>query len=106
MGVPYIIAHRLSTVRAADRIIVVDHGKIVESGDHTSLIKSQGYYAKFYSYQNHIPEIRGHQKSMSSESKGSSNASDTPISKNNSSLSSATVEGYSYSFGLSVEDKA
>ena len=45
----FIIAQRLSTVRAADRIIIVDHGKIVESGDHTSLIKSQGYYAKLHS---------------------------------------------------------
>lgn len=102
----FIIAHRLSTVRAADRIIVVDHGKIVESGDDASLIESQGYYAKLHRYQSHIPEIRGHEKPSSSESKSSSNASDRSISNNKSSLTSATVEGYSYSFGLSVEDKA
>lgn len=102
----FIIAHRLSTVRAADRIIVVDHGKIVESGDHASLIKSQGYYAKLHSYQSYIPEIRGHEKPVSSASEDASNASDSSISKNNSSIASATVEGYSYSFRLSVEDKA
>ena len=39
------IAHRLSTVRDADQIVVVDHGRIVESGTHTSLVDAGGRYA-------------------------------------------------------------
>jgi len=40
-----VIAHRLATVRAADRIIVMDHGRIVEQGDHASLSAAGGLYA-------------------------------------------------------------
>jgi ABC-type multidrug transport system fused ATPase/permease subunit len=43
-----IIAHRLSTVLNADRIIVMDYGKIVEEGTHTSLIAQNGKYAHLY----------------------------------------------------------
>ena len=46
-----IIAHRLSTVRNADRIVVLDQGKIVEEGDHETLLRSKGLYAKLYSLQ-------------------------------------------------------
>jgi subfamily B ATP-binding cassette protein MsbA len=41
-----LIAHRLSTVRGADRIYVVDKGRIVEAGDHASLVKKRGLYAR------------------------------------------------------------
>jgi subfamily B ATP-binding cassette protein MsbA len=41
-----LIAHRLSTVRGADRIYVVDQGRIVETGDHSGLVKKRGLYAR------------------------------------------------------------
>ena len=43
-----IIAHRLTTVRNVDRIIVLDHGKIVEEGNHENLMQRNGYYARLY----------------------------------------------------------
>lgn len=43
-----VIAHRLSTIENADRILVMDHGKIVESGSHQSLLAQNGYYSKLY----------------------------------------------------------
>lgn len=46
-----VIAHRLSTVRNADQIIVMDHGRIVEQGNHDSLIAQRGYYFKLVENQ-------------------------------------------------------
>ncbi|MFZ1678357.1 MAG: ABC transporter ATP-binding protein [Saprospiraceae bacterium] len=46
-----VIAHRLSTVQYADQIIVLQDGKIVESGDHASLMQRQGEYFKFVGLQ-------------------------------------------------------
>ena len=43
-----LIAHRLSTVKAADRIIVLDRGRIIEEGDHASLMDQGGHYASLY----------------------------------------------------------
>lgn len=44
----FVIAHRLSTVRNSDAIIVLDHGHIIERGDHESLIAQKGTYYKLY----------------------------------------------------------
>ncbi len=43
-----LIAHRLSTVKSADRIIVMDHGKVIEEGNHEGLLKGGGHYASLY----------------------------------------------------------
>ena len=47
----FIIAHRLSTVKNADEILVVTEGKITERGSHDELIKNGGLYAELYRYQ-------------------------------------------------------
>ena len=49
-----VIAHRLSTVRQADQIIVLDQGKIIESGNHESLITDDGHYAKLWGHQSDL----------------------------------------------------
>ncbi len=46
-----VIAHRLSTVRNADNIIVIDNGKIIEKGNHETLIKNNGKYSVLYNSQ-------------------------------------------------------
>ena len=46
-----VIAHRLATVRAADRIVVLDEGRVVEQGDHASLMAESGLYARLASLQ-------------------------------------------------------
>ena len=43
-----LIAHRLSTVKASDRIIVLDNGRIIEEGNHNSLLEEKGHYAALY----------------------------------------------------------
>jgi subfamily B ATP-binding cassette protein MsbA len=45
------IAHRLSTVRRADKIFVLDKGQLVEQGTHSELLKSRGLYARLHGYQ-------------------------------------------------------
>ncbi|MCL1037689.1 lipid A export permease/ATP-binding protein MsbA [Shewanella corallii] len=46
-----VIAHRLSTIESADKILVVEQGKIVEAGNHASLLEHGGMYAKLYQMQ-------------------------------------------------------
>jgi ATP-binding cassette subfamily B protein len=47
----FIVAHRLSTIRKADRIVVLQKGRIVETGTHTDLIEKNGVYAKMVAIQ-------------------------------------------------------
>ena len=46
-----VIAHRLSTVRGADRIIVMERGQIIEDGNHETLLQHNGYYARLHHHQ-------------------------------------------------------
>ncbi|MHB8481911.1 MAG: ABC transporter ATP-binding protein [Nitrospiria bacterium] len=46
----FIIAHRLSTVRNASRILVIDHGKLVEQGSHAELLEQKGRYSSLYEH--------------------------------------------------------
>ena len=47
----FIVAHRLSTIREADVILVMENGKVIEQGNHEELLKKQGFYAKLYNSQ-------------------------------------------------------
>jgi ATP-binding cassette subfamily B protein len=47
----FVIAHRLATVRRADRILVMDRGRIIEEGDHDSLVRAGGLYARLAEMQ-------------------------------------------------------
>ena len=55
-----IIAHRLSTIREVDRIIVLDHGTIVEEGSHIALMQAGGRYADLYNtyFRHQSPEYK------------------------------------------------
>jgi ATP-binding cassette subfamily B protein len=47
----FVIAHRLSTIRDADTILVMDRGRIVEQGDHETLLAKRGFYHELYNSQ-------------------------------------------------------
>lgn len=51
IGTMLIVAHRLSTIQKADQIIVLQHGEIIEKGNHQSLLKQKGHYYKLYKLQ-------------------------------------------------------
>lgn len=53
-----VIAHRLSTVANADQILVIDEGKLVESGNHDDLLKAEGLYRRFWKAQSAAKEWR------------------------------------------------
>ncbi|MFR4967260.1 ABC transporter ATP-binding protein [Lactobacillus kalixensis] len=50
----FVIAHRLSTIVNSDLILVLDHGNIIESGNHESLLKQKGYYYELYTGKKEI----------------------------------------------------
>jgi ABC-type multidrug transport system fused ATPase/permease subunit len=50
----FVVAHRLSTVQEADQILVLDEGKIVESGTHGELVTRNGLYRRLYDAQSFI----------------------------------------------------
>ena len=58
IGTMLIVAHRLSTIRSADRILVISKGEIVEQGTHSELIVAGGRYYELYQLQEKAEEAR------------------------------------------------
>jgi len=60
----FIIAHRLSTIRSADIILVLENGRIVESGDHNALYAADGAYAQMYRQQFWLDDLAEEEEEM------------------------------------------
>ncbi|MGU7785123.1 hypothetical protein [Burkholderia sp. PU8-34] len=54
-----VIAHRLSTFRSADAILVFEHGRVIEAGPHAILLARQGAYARLVAHQSGVPLTAG-----------------------------------------------
>jgi ATP-binding cassette subfamily B protein len=54
----FVIAHRLSTIRQADQLLVVDGGRIIERGNHESLLAEKGFYYRMHASQYRVEELR------------------------------------------------
>lgn len=50
-----VIAHRLATITSADRIVVLDHGRVVETGTHTELLAARGQYMRMWAAHEEVP---------------------------------------------------
>ncbi len=55
----FIVAHRISAVRDAHRVVVLEHGKVVEYGTHEALLRADGTYARMYRMQQLEAELEG-----------------------------------------------
>lgn len=53
----FIIAHRLSAIQSATRILFIDKGRIIEAGSHEQLVERKGYYWKLYNSQHESLEV-------------------------------------------------
>ncbi|MEO7059123.1 MAG: ABC transporter ATP-binding protein, partial [Lapillicoccus sp.] len=78
-----VIAHRLSTVRGADQILVVEHGRIIERGTHTELLARRGLYADLYETQfasevARVDDLPAHDLPVDDPSAGAPTADDLP----------------------------
>ncbi len=60
----FVIAHRLSTVKRADRILVIQDGRIVEQGDHAALIRARGHYYSLYTQQFRQEQARERERGL------------------------------------------
>ena len=58
IGTMLIVAHRLSTIRRADKIILLSHGEIIEQGTHDALIEQKGRYHELYTLQSRREQLR------------------------------------------------
>lgn len=47
----FVMAHRLSTIRQADQVLVIDNGRLIERGTHESLLAQEGFYYNLYMSQ-------------------------------------------------------
>ncbi|MDR0669694.1 MAG: ABC transporter ATP-binding protein, partial [Treponema sp.] len=62
-----VIAHRLGTITGADNILVIEQGRIAESGSHTELLQKGGWYARMYEEQKKAKNWRVSAKGVNHE---------------------------------------
>ena len=53
-----IVSHRISSAKNADKIIILDEGKIIQEGSHNQLVNQEGYYKELYYNNNLIPQLK------------------------------------------------
>ena len=90
-----VVAHRLSTIRNADKIIVMQNGEIVEEGDHNSLIQARGTYFSLVERQN-LSTISKEERQKNSEElatdlEGENKSGVTDLPQSNSMVIDSTM---------------